>query len=564
WQKNELKKTWGTLRRVLSSRSRKARVVEDIVFDFSVKPRLSSERGNAMLVARSILDACEYYALFQKTPLKNRCAVITSYDPHAGDVSKEETGANTETDRQIIYNCYTSLLKHVQTCPGKSKTETYEDGAKKQFIEEPAHMRLLIVVDKLLTGFDAPPCTYLYIDKSMQDHGLFQAICRTNRLDDEDKTFGYIVDYKDLFQKLVNDKGTGALQVYASELDDSAAGVDPNVLVQDRLEKGRERLDAALERFAALCDPVPPPRGELEHMHYFCGNTELPGDLKAREPRRIELYKAVAELLRAWANLADDLLDAGYLPADRERIQHKTGWAVKLRETIRNASGETLDLKPYEADMRHLIDTYVEASAPRKISPFEDQGLLELITAVGMDAAVAQLPDGIKRNKNAVAETIENNVRSKIVKEQLNDPEFYEKMSALLDEVIRFRKEQAERYEEYLQRMAELVAQVQAGHADDTPEVLKKNPAMRALFNNLNASSGANAPARNVADAPTDAAKLELAQRIDAKIQYVRPADWRGNQAKENTIKQALLPLLGNDVEEVERIFRIIMRQSEY
>ena len=73
---------------------------------------------------------------------------------------------------------------------------------------------LLIVVDPLLTGFDAPACTYLYIDKSMQDHGLFQAICRTNRLDGEDKTFGYIVDYKDLFKKLVNEKGTGALQVY--------------------------------------------------------------------------------------------------------------------------------------------------------------------------------------------------------------------------------------------------------------------------------------------------------------------------------------------------------------
>ena len=63
-------------------------------------------------------------------------------------------------------------------------------------------MKLLIVVDKLLTGFDAPSATYLYIDKNMQDHGLFQAICRTNRLDGEDKDFGYIVDYKDLFKKV--------------------------------------------------------------------------------------------------------------------------------------------------------------------------------------------------------------------------------------------------------------------------------------------------------------------------------------------------------------------------
>ncbi len=60
-------------------------------------------------------------------------------------------------------------------------------------------MRLLIVVDKLLTGFDAPSATYLYIDKEMRDHGLFQAIHRVNRIDTEDKDYGYIVDYKDLF-----------------------------------------------------------------------------------------------------------------------------------------------------------------------------------------------------------------------------------------------------------------------------------------------------------------------------------------------------------------------------
>jgi len=199
WQKDELRKHWGTMQKVLSSKSRMDRVVNDILFDFSVRPRLSSERGNALLVASSIYDACKYFTLFQKTPLKGKCAVITSYDPQAKDVTKEEVGANTETDRQFVYNTYVELLKDVPRRAGMTKTEAYEERAKKLFIEEPANMKLLIVVDKLLTGFDAPPCTYLYIDKSMQDHGLFQAICRTNRLDGEDKDFGYIVDYKDLF-----------------------------------------------------------------------------------------------------------------------------------------------------------------------------------------------------------------------------------------------------------------------------------------------------------------------------------------------------------------------------
>lgn len=235
WQRNKLKQKWGTMQNVLSSRSRMDRLVIDIIFDFSVKPRLSSERGNAILVTSNIFEACKYYALFQKTPFRGKCALITSYNPNAQDVTKEDTGANSETDKQVIYNTYTGLLKNVDAKPDMIKTETYEEWAKDLFSKEPVNMRLLIVVDKLLTGFDAPPCTYLYIDKSMQDHGLFQAICRTNRLDGDDKDFGYIVDYKDLFKKVEN-----AIAVYSSEeLDDTAGGSDPNVLLQRPSEEGQ-------------------------------------------------------------------------------------------------------------------------------------------------------------------------------------------------------------------------------------------------------------------------------------------------------------------------------------
>src|SRR5450759_4990121 len=259
-------------------------------------------------------------------------------DPLAKDVTLEETGANTETDKQFIYNTYTELLKDVEAKPGMTKTETYEERAKALFTKEPANMKLLVVVDKLLTGVDAPPCTYLYIDKSMQDHGLFQAICRTNRLDGEDKDFGYIVDYKDLFKKVEN-----AIAVYTSELDHSVGGADPEVLLQDRLKKGRERLDNAIEALALLCEPVEPPKGELEHIHYFCGNTEIATDLKEREPQRAGLYKAAVAMVRAYANIADELEAAGYSEADIARIKREQGKYLDIREIIRRASGESLD-----------------------------------------------------------------------------------------------------------------------------------------------------------------------------------------------------------------------------
>lgn len=563
WKKAELKGLWGTMQKLLSSRSRMERVVSDIIFDFSVKPRLSSERGNAILVASSIYEACRYFSLFQKTPFKGKCAVVTSYNPLSRDVTLEETGANSETDKQFIYNTYTELLKGVDAEPGKTKTETYEDRAKEQFIREPAGMKLLVVVDKLLTGFDAPPCTYLYIDKSMQDHGLFQAICRVNRLDSEDKDFGYIVDYKDLFKKVEN-----AFAVYTSELDHSAGGPAPEVLLEDRLKKGKERLDVALETLDLLCEPVEPPKDEIDHIHYFCGNTEIPEDLEEREPRRAALYKATVGLVRAYANVADELELAGYGPAEVARIKAQLGNYLNVREIVRRASGETLDAKTYEADMRHLIDTYIEADEPRKISSFDNMGLLELIVKTGITNAIASQLGGLKGKRDSIAETIENNVRRKIIQEHLSDPAYYEKMSALLDEIIGLRKAKAIEYEEYLKRVALVARAVEMGHVEDTLEVLKRSPALRALYNNLRATDRTLASYALVAQPPAGQSvsgdpALRLALRLDEAVKRVRHDGWRGVQARVQVIKDALYQVL-EDEGEVERIFAIIEAQSEY
>jgi len=554
WQKEELKNHWGTMQKVLSSKSRMERIVNDLVMDFSVKPRLSGERGNALLVASSIYEATKYYSLFQHTPFKNRCAVVTSYNPYAGDVSLEETGANTESDKQFIYNTYEELLKDIVPKGGMTKTEVYEDRAKALFTKEPVNMKLLVVVDKLLTGFDAPPCTYLYIDKSMQDHGLFQAICRVNRLDGDDKEFGYIVDYKDLFSKVEN-----AIAVYASELDTTADGADPQILLKDRLELGKERLDNALETLAMLCEPVEPPKGELEYIQYFCGNTEVASDLEEKEPQRTALYLGTVSLVRSFANIADELDTAGYSSAEIEIMKKQIDWYLKLRDTIRKASGETLDLKSYEADMRMLIDMFIEADRPRTISPFGDLSLLELIVKTGIADAINKQLGGLRGNKEAIAETIENNVRRKIIKEHLNDPAYYEKMSKLLDELIAARRAKALDYEEYLKRIAELAKKVEVGIEDNTPEELD-TPAKRALYNNL---VKIRTPENELSEGGAQDVATDLALMIDKVIREVRPDGWRGIRPRENVIKDALYSILG-DVDEVEKLFLIIKEQNEY
>jgi type I restriction enzyme R subunit len=534
FQKSELKKKWGTMQRVLSSRSRLEKIASDIVFDFNVKPRLSSGMGNAILIAGSIYEACRYFELFQNTELKGKCAVITSYNPSTRDITTEDTGANTETEKEYIYNTYKTLLGDKY-----KSTEKHEDAVKEKFIKEPAIMKLLVVVDKLLVGFDAPPCTYLYIDKSMQDHGLFQAICRVNRLDSDDKEFGYIVDYKDLFRKVEN-----AVAVYTSELDyDNFQKEDVDVLLKDRLEKGRERLDNALEEIALLCEPVAPPKDSLAYIRYFCGNPENEDDLKANEVKRTALYKQAVALIRAYANIAGEMEEAGYSDKEIEDIKKQLDFYLNLREEIRKASGETLDLKTYEADMRHLIDNFIQAEEPRKISPFENQTLIDLIVNTGIANAINNLPQGLKSSKEAVAETIENNVRRKIIKEHLIDPAYFEEMSKLLNEIIKERKANAVSYEEYLKKLAELAKRVNNLTRDDLPARIQTH-AQRALYNNLGKNE-------------------TLALAADEAINRVKKADWKGDLRKENEIKEEIYKIL-KDVNEVERIFPIIKQQNEY
>jgi len=560
FQKSEIKKVWGTMQQVLSSRSRMGQVVSDIVLDFEVKARLNSDVGNAILVAGSIYEACRYYELFEKTPLKDKVAVVTSYSPNPSDVVTEDIGENTATAKEFTYNLYTELLKDLPAESGKSKTESYEDWAKEKFIKEPANMKLLIVVSKLLTGFDVPSCTYLYLDKSMQDHGLFQAICRVNRLDTDDKEFGYIVDYKDLFKKVEN-----AISVYTSELDSDEFGNEEiAILLKDRLESGRERLDDALEEIAMLCEPVEPPKDTLAYIRYFCGNTEIEEELKERETMRVSLYKKTVALIRAYANIADDMEAAGYSEKDIASIKKELDYYLKIREEIRKASGESLDLKAYEADMRHLLDTYIQADDSVVISSFGDLTLLEIIENTGIADAIKDLPDGIKGDEKAVAETIENSVRVKIMREHMINPAFFDEMSELLSEIIKARKTNAIAYKEYLKRIADLIRKVNTGKGDDTPDSLK-TVAQRALYDNLNENE-------------------ELALKLDKAVKLAKPDSWRSTVAKQKVVKHAIYEqLLGlslkqqgksthdsalsyheNINEEVERIYNIVFEQTEY
>ena len=546
WQRDRLKKEWATKQRVVSSQPRMRKVVKDVVMDFSRKARLASGRGTAILVASSILDACRYFKLFQDTSLAGRCAIITSYTPHQSHVSLEDIGANTATEKQFVYDTYRDLLDQ-QKEQGRGTTQQYEKWAKEEFIERPAQMQLLIVVDKLLTGFDAPSCSYLYIDKSMRDHALFQAICRVNRLDTPDKTVGNIVDYKDLFHKVEN-----ALAVYTGELDHDPQGADPDVLLRSRLAAARERIDQALEALSILVEPIDPPGDMAASIHHFCGNPELEDDLKEHAPLREALYQHTAALLRGFDAIDGAFDEAGYTSADAQRIEQSKTQFAHLRDVIKNASGEYLELKDYEADMRYLLDMYVEARSSRPISAFkEGRTLLEIVQAMGMARAIDEL-GMTQTDKEAVASTIVNNTRAAIVRKRSSDPSFYGRMSSMLSDVIKRRRADALSYEQYLAEVERIISDVQRGADDDTPDVLTSNPALRALYNALTPPHAAH----------TSEQALDLSQQLHRAILGGRPHKWRDNDGpRERSVKGIMHSVLG-DQDEVERLFPIVYAQT--
>lgn len=530
YARTELKKRWGTMRKVLSSKSRLEKIVADIILEMETKERLQNGRGNAMLVSNSIYEACKFYELFQDAGL-TKSAIVTSYNPSINHIKGESIGEDQPTYNEEKYAIYQKMLN------GKD-AGIFEDEVKKKFVDEPAQMKLLIVVDKLLTGFDAPPATYLYIDKTMQDHGLFQAICRVNRLDGDDKRYGYIVDYKDLFKSLEK-----SISDYTSEAFEKYDEEDVQGLLSDRLKKAKEQLDNDLEAVKSLCEPVEPPKDTSAYIKYFCGNSENQQDLKEHEQKRVTLYKLTASLIRSYANIANEMEQAGYTPKEIQEIKTDVKHYSDVREEIKLASGDYIDMKRYEPAMRHLIDTYINADDSKKISAFDDLPLIELLVDRGIDA-VEELPASISKDQKAVAETVENNIRKLIIEETPTNPKYYEKMSILLNELIKERKSEVKDYTEYLAKIVELAKKVKnPGNSKTYPRALNSN-ARRALYDNLEHDES-------------------LALAVDREIVGTKKDAWRGNKIKEREVKNALKKHL-QDETLVESIFELVKNQNDY
>ncbi len=556
FQKAVLRKRWATLEALMSSGERKQRIIANIIEDFSLKPRLNNNRGTAILVVASIYDACHYFRMFQNTSFGQYCGIITSYEPNHNAISREPA----HSDERYKFDTYTRhVLKSGQT------TKQYIDETKRRFIEEPANCKLLIVVDMLLTGFDAPSCTYIYLDHELHDHNLFQAICRTNRLDGDDKDYGYIVDFKELFKNVQQ-----VIAVYSSdELDiDKGSGGDNNIQLKDWLKEGKARLDTARKALKYLCEPVPAPREVEQYLHYFCGPASDPNALNDTEVLRISFYKAVVTFVRAYAAISQDLEEAGYSTAEITALGNEAEFFSEIRAAIKKHSGEELDIKPYEADMRHLINTYIQADPTDPLGAVDNYSLVELIIETGIHDAIAKkLNEKGKLSKNAIAEGIINNVRKTIIRDQLTDPRFYSEISKLLDDLIRQKRDDTKSYEEFLRKAEELVQQMAKRQTDEgiPAELMDKREAM-VIYNNLPSILGGASDTNHVKEPAVDYgdSRLALTLKIDRAMREKAPAGWRGDDTREKQVLNALFPILDKDRDVTTAVFELIKNMPGY
>ncbi|MBQ3038181.1 MAG: HsdR family type I site-specific deoxyribonuclease [Clostridia bacterium] len=525
--KAKLKSKWGNMQKVFSSKSRLEKIANDIKYDFDIIPRLRDGRGNAILVADSVFSACRYYEIFQSIGFK-KCAIISSYEPYAGDIRTEVVGDDGDTDKFTKYEIYNKML-------GGKSVDDFETEAKRQFVEEPENMKLLIVIDKLLTGFDAPSCTYLYIDKVMHDHTLFQAICRVNRLDGANKEFGYIVDYKELFGEL-----SDAITTYTSGAFEKYNAEDVAGLIKNRNDEARRHFFEVVDELEELCEGVGEPHTALEYQHYFCGvsgdmvNTELLA--RSRE----KLYTLSNKLARAYIAFKPTMKDFEYSVAEQKKIEERVSFFINLHSEIGRYSGDFIDLKQYEPDMRYLVDSCIDAANSEKIAVLEDFTLLDFIINKS-----DTLRDSAKVDKQSAAEAIENNIRKQVVDKTVVNPAYYNKMSEILEQLILDRKKQVLSYKELIDKYIELAKNVtDPENNKNYPESVRNDAAMRAFYDNCGENE-------------------ELAIALHNAVISSKLDGFRDNHAKQNKIKNAIYDIL-KDEAEVERIYRLIVEQEEY
>lgn len=507
-KKKMLQDKWANLKRLYSSKDRLEKIAFSIIEDLDFEP-LSREGATAILACDNIESAFKIYDIFRTTAeLKGKCAVVTSRNEQ--EYKNALRALNGECGiKASEHEAYKRMLEDL-----KLEERDFEAEVKRRFKETPKNMKLLIVVDKLLTGFDAPSASTLYIDKKMKNHGLFQAICRVNRLDGEGKTYGKIVDFKDLFFS-IGEAVSSYTDFNASNEGDEGtfAKSDVDGLLVNYLERGKEKLKEAREDLKYLVCEVPMPRDDASYYAYFSGKTAK--EIAENEEKRVLFYSYVNKYLTSYANIAGDLRLAGFSDTEVGEIKRELKYYTDMKAKLKQHSGDALDEKEYEAAMKGMLDMYIEASSAKVLSDLGGKGLLEVLKKEGAKG-VLEVRKEASMDEEAMLDAVINNTRRELNEEleKKQDAQKYERLSDQLQALIDKHKIGALEYKELLEAIDEL---------------------LETSRGNSLGSAGLDAICGNITDGDE-----EKARKIDEFIKTRAKDGWQDNKSKELQLLQPL------------------------
>ena len=422
-QKTDVMKKWSRFEKVASSEQRLELIAWDIAKNYN--ETLKGTGFNAMLACNKKIEAVKYYNIFKdEFPELEVAVVISPPDMREGE------GSIDEDTNDIVKKFYINALSNYKN------EEEYEETIKSKFIN--GDIDILIVVDKLLTGFDAPKASTLYLDKQIKEHNLLQAIARVNRLCDG-KDYGYIVDYRGLLGEL--DK---ALTMYQE------AGLEE--FNEEDIKSSVYYIDTEINNMFEVYEKLKEIFKDIKNKNDLEEYEVLLEDEKIRKDFYDKLCK--------FGSMLGIILpsDQAYYKVGKEKISElrkALAFYQKLRATVKLRYSETIDHKEYEAKMQKLLDNYVVAKEMMRITEPVD-----ITDAENFDKELEKM--GTDRGK---ADTIRTRLTRTISEKSKEDPAYYKKFSTRIEETIEAYRNRRITDSEYLQKMQDIKEDFRKGNS---------------------------------------------------------------------------------------------------
>lgn len=490
-QREDLRRKWSSIRRLTSTDARIKRIALDISEHFIEGYKDTGFK--AMLATNYKRDAIRYLQCFEQFGDLN-CAVVISPPDMREGVDDADEGAD-----DLVVSFWNKMMQQY------GDADRYEEAIKNKFCD--GEIDILIVCSKLLTGFDAPLCQVLYIDKELKEHGLLQAIARTNRLH-EGKDYGLIVDYRGLIEKLDT-----AMDMYSGAGLENFDGGDLKGVVVDVMS-AVGNLRSAYTQLVELFAPVGS-ISDAEAVEVFLADDKMRQDFYT-------LLCAFGRALHLVLNAEQAYNALG--KEERQKYQDTFIFFSKVRRSVKLQYCDAIDNAEYEPLMQNLLDTHLSVAGLKKItSP------IDILNKDDFEKELEEL--GSLRSK---ADAIASRMTRSISEKRDENPAYYDSFSKRIRDALALYKEKVISEAEYLAKMRTIMEDYHAGRSTVSyPERIKNNVHAQAFFGVLTALFDEVEDERITPDFVA-----EVSEEITKIVASHSQVDWTNNKTIHDRISQ--------------------------